>query len=85
MDFFGSAGRVVMEDIEIDAGDPIDRCRRGREAFGLNESSLSDEWIAELRRAARVVDTPEDRGCEGSRSPRTDRQGYEARQWGRDG
>ncbi len=33
-----------MEDFEIDAADPIERCRRGREALGLEDDSRVDEW-----------------------------------------
>ena len=36
-------GRVVMEDIEIDAADPIERCQRGREACGEEDHSEPNE------------------------------------------
>ena len=38
MDLIRSAGCLVMEDIEIDTADPVEWCRRGREAFGLGDS-----------------------------------------------
>ena len=39
MGFARPAGGVVMDDFEIDAADPIERCRRGWEALGLDDDS----------------------------------------------
>ena len=39
----GASGRLVMEDIEIDVADPVERCRRGREAPEVDrDSSLAE-------------------------------------------
>ncbi len=37
-----------MEDLEIDAFDPIERCRRGRAAFGLDDGPRVDDQVAGL-------------------------------------
>ena len=38
-----------MEDIEIDTADPVERCRRGREAFGVDEEPRSDDQAGDSR------------------------------------
>ena len=39
MDIFRASGGLVMEDIEIDAADPIERCQRGWETFSEGDDS----------------------------------------------
>ena len=52
MGVVGAAGSVVnddgMEDFEIDAFDPIERCRRGRAACGVDDDPRVDDQVAGL-------------------------------------
>ncbi len=54
-----------MEDFEIDAFDPVERCRRGREALGLDDDPRVDDQVADLSEDTGEVGTTEsysDRG-----------------------
>ncbi len=42
MGIVGAAGFLVMEDFVIDV-DPVERCRRGRRALGLDEDPPDDQ------------------------------------------